>query len=166
MSKNFKSFLSLLFLSNLVQAQEGVQTPPGKLSEDCIVRRASLDVGSESTKFRIADVDVCLQKVLAVVESAAERVAYKSDLSKSTDSTFSQEIMDAGMGVINTFKERALKAGATQITGVATSAFRKAKNAKDFVATIQERLNIKIQIISQHEEAILGFYAATSAGKN
>jgi len=49
--------------------------------------------------------------------------------------------------------------GARKFTGIATAAFRQAKNGEAFAKSIREKLGIPVRIISQNEEAMLGFNA-------
>lgn len=127
-----------------------------------IVRRAVFDIGSGSTKMLVADVNVKTGMIVKTIHEEAEQVSYKLDLDKSKDNRFSQEIRDQGVLMLAKMKWSAIQKNATQFSGVATEAFRKAANGEEFATYITRVLGIYVTIIPQEKEAILGFYAATA----
>ena len=52
-----------------------------------------------------------------------------------------------------------------KIAAIATSAFRKANNAKSFIAAIQKQTKISVQIIPQREEGEIAFFSALASGE-
>src|SRR5690606_8482321 len=77
---------------------------------DCVVRRAAFDVGSGTTRMKIADVNTCKQIIENVIYEQQEKVDYKEDLVKSGD-RFSTDIQAAGLAVIQLLKNKALENG-------------------------------------------------------
>jgi len=139
--------LSLLFVSTNAWANE------------CLQNRAAFDIGSSNTKMVVATVDICLQNVKQILEEKDEAVGYKVDLD-NYQGRFSEEIQREGIAALLRLKKVAQKYNPIQYVGVATSAFRKSKNGVMLTDRIKNKLDIRIQIISQRTEAILGFLGA------
>lgn len=131
----------------------------------CVVRRAAFDVGSGTTKFKVADVDVCKHVLLSVVDSGEAPVFYGDDVVRGELPRFKEETMSRGVDVLRQFKARAAAHAPTGYAAVATAAFRRAKNAPDFLQRIRRELGIQVTLITQAQEARLGFLGAVlSAG--
>ncbi|WP_372369690.1 Ppx/GppA phosphatase family protein [Candidatus Uabimicrobium sp. HlEnr_7] len=131
-------------------------------AEENWVRRAAFDIGSGSTKMVVADVDVN-SSAIKIIHTQDEKVDYQQDL--ETSESFSQSVKDAGILALAKLKWIAVQKGATQFRAVATASFRNAKNGSEFAQFISKVLGINVTIISQKEEATLGFYGAL-AGEN
>ncbi len=128
-------------------------------ASECLQNRAAFDIGSSTTKMVVATVDTCLQNVKQILEEKNISVGYKDNLDNS-QGIFSEEIQRKGLEALQQLKRIAQKYNPSQYMGVATSAFRKSKNGVMLANRINEKLGIRIQIISQRTEAILGFLAA------
>ena len=128
-------------------------------ANDCLQNRAAFDIGSGTTRMVVATVDTCLHKVIRILEEKEEAFEYLVDLDNS-QGRFSEEIQRKGLEVLQQFKKGAEKYNPSQYVGVATSAFRKSKNGVKLANRIQKKLGIRVQIISQRSEAVLGFLAA------
>ena len=128
-------------------------------ASECLQNRAAFDIGSSNTKMVVATVDTCLQNMKQILEEKSIAVGYKDDLDNS-QGRFSEEIQRKGLEALQQLKKIAQKYNPSQYMGVATSAFRKSKNGVMLANRINEKLGIRIQIISQRTEAILGFLAA------
>lgn len=123
------------------------------------IRRAFFDIGSGTTRMIIADVDPRTSEV-KIVHEESQAVDYKLDLEVNKSENFSQEIMDKGVLALARMKWLALEKQSRQFSGAATSAFRTAKNGAQFAQFITQVLGIKVAVISQEDEARLGFLAA------
>lgn len=130
-------------------------------ANDCVVRRAAFDIGSASSRIKIADVDTCKQAIVKFVYEAQEDVGYKEDLSKH-QGQFSSDIQKLGRKIFGQFKDKSeeFKVPKNNRVGVATAAFRESKNAAQFLKSIAQDLGLRISIVSQEEEAQIGFYSA------
>ncbi len=143
-------FLFVLFVLSL----------PILLAENSeIVRRAFFDIGSGSTKMIVADVHLKTGAV-HILHEEAEKVSYKLDLEMGTSNEFSSSIQEKALLVMAKMKWNAIQKGAKQFAGIATSAFRSARNGKEFAEFMSKVFHFPIVVISQKEEAILGFIAA------
>ena len=151
-------FLSLLVGCSATQKLGNVFSPSEKVN--CEITRAAIDIGSGSTRLKVAKVDRCKSKVLNVLLEREEKVDYKEDLLKSRSDNFSEEIMNTGLATLKTLKTEAEKFSPKEYVAVATAAFREAKNGQKFIEKINVELWINPRIISQGEEALLGFYGS------
>jgi exopolyphosphatase/guanosine-5'-triphosphate,3'-diphosphate pyrophosphatase len=156
------SLLSYSLITGCAVTQKiGVQ--PAVQKQNCEITRAAFDIGSGSTRVKVARVDKCKSKVLEVFLEREEKVDFKEDLIKSNSDTFSEDIMNAGIETLRTLKAEADKFSPKEYITVATAAFREAKNGQKFIEKINVELWINPRIISQEEEALLGFYGSADS---
>jgi exopolyphosphatase/guanosine-5'-triphosphate,3'-diphosphate pyrophosphatase len=131
--------------------------------KSCLETRAAFDIGSGSTKMKVYKVNSCTNKIISLVEGKScdysDKVAYKESLVEQN--LLSDHIINKGLKVLNLMKINAKKCGATQFQATATSAFRQASNGQQAVKKLQKS-GIHISIISQEEEARLGFVGGAS----
>jgi len=128
----------------------------------CTEVRGVLDIGSGATKMKVARVDRCLQKIERILMADSIKVAYSADLKKN-DRKFSVAIQAEGLKAIQTLlKEGNTKKPARWI-GIATSAFRVAKNGKAVLADFAKKTQVDLRIIPQDQEGALGFSAGIQA---
>lgn len=148
-----KIYLICVFvLSMLTQLQAAIE------------RRAAIDIGSGSTKVAIADVDVESHQIVEVLFESSFSVPYQASLDRSKDQTFGAETRGLGLTTFKKIKEIADQHQVQKIVAIATSAFRKAGEAQDFVDEIERDTGIKVQVITQQEEGKIGFFSAASLG--
>lgn len=130
-----------------------------------IERRAAIDVGSGGTKVAVADVETETNQIVQILLDTSFPVPYQASLDKSEEGTFDSETQKLGL---KTFQEIAAIADQHQvqkIVAIATSAFRKSNNSKEFVAEIKKQTGISIQIIPQKEEGEIAFFSALATGE-
>lgn len=135
-------------------------------SEPCIQRRAAFDVGSASTRVQIADVDVCLQQIVQTIHQSQEKVDYKEDVEKAADQQFSDAVQSSGREVFSKLIQLSRDHGVRSVNamvGAATAAFRQAKNAEAYLSRVEQDFGLKVNIISQKDEGILGYYSAMAS---
>lgn len=127
----------------------------------CIYTKAAFDVGSGTTKMKVAQVDVCKKKILKVFLKKQIPVAYKENLvSSKKGKIFNSFIQKKGFKVLKRLAKQAKKFKPHKWVGVGTSAFRKANNAKAFLKKVKKDIKLDIKIITQKEEGEIGFFAA------
>jgi exopolyphosphatase/guanosine-5'-triphosphate,3'-diphosphate pyrophosphatase len=122
--------------------------------------RAAFDVGSGSTKIKVVEINTCSQELTQVVLEDQVKVDYRDALEKDMSLEFSEKIQQEGLVALEKLKGEAQAKGARKFVGIATAAFRQAKNTESFVKLIREKLGISLRVISQSDEALLGFQAA------
>jgi len=119
-------------------------------------RVAVIDVGSNSTRLLIADVD----GGVSVVErhSRVTRLGRGVDLSRQ----LSDEAIEAACAAIADYVVICDKTEAETVTAIATSAVRDASNGAAFVAELRERFALSAQVLDGEEEARLTYRGATA----
>ena len=116
---------------------------------------------------KVAKVNTCTGATPETIFVDQAKIDYRDSLEKNPQGEFSKEIQAEGMAALKKLKITAVEKGATKFSGVATAAFRQAKNAELFVQEVRKELGIPLRIIPQSEEALLGFKAAAlSVNKN
>lgn len=130
-----------------------------------IEKRAAIDVGSGGTKVAIAVVDTDSNKIIETILDTSFPVPYQAALDKSPDGTFDTEIRELGIKTFKEIKAIAESHEVQKISTIATSAFRKANNAKEFVAEINEKTGIKVNVITQKDEGEIAFFSALATGE-
>lgn len=135
---------------------------PADRDPACITRRAAFDIGSATTKVKVAEIDKCRSLELTVLYAEEAPVFYRDDVQPRDGAHphLRAETMTQGLEVLGRFKTEAEDHRPESYAGVATSAFRLADNGADFAADIRTRLGIAVRVIDQSEEAYLGFMGA------
>lgn len=130
--------------------------------ENVHVVRAAVDIGSGATKLKVALINVNTQKIEKVLVNESFPVQYQEELEKSSSGIFNDDVMKTGLDALKKSKEIAAKYQAEKVVAVATASFRKAGNVQAFIDKINLETGIKVYIIDQQLEGILGFQAATA----
>jgi exopolyphosphatase / guanosine-5'-triphosphate,3'-diphosphate pyrophosphatase len=132
---------------------------PQPVDIKCIEYRAAFDIGSATTKMKVARIDKCNQKNIEIVYKKEVKVAYAENMSGNL---FNSQIQRYGLAALQELKAEAKTKGAQTFAGVATAAFRLAVNTPEFLQEIKNQTGIPVRLLSQDEEAILGYMAALS----
>lgn len=120
-------------------------------------RVAVVDIGSNSTRLLVAEVDG--GRVLEVERhSRVTRLGRGVDLSGQ----LSAEAIEAACEVIADYMGLCRELGVEQIEAIATSAVRDASNGQAFVAELRERFALSARVLDGEEEARLTYMGATS----
>jgi len=119
-------------------------------------RVAVIDVGSNSTRLLVADLD----GRVSVVErqSRVTRLGRGVDLSGQ----LSDEAIEAACAAIADYVEICRDTGADRVAAIATSAVRDASNGSAFVAELRERFALSARVLDGEEEARLTYRGATA----
>jgi exopolyphosphatase/guanosine-5'-triphosphate,3'-diphosphate pyrophosphatase len=122
------------------------------------MRIAVVDLGSNSTRLLVADVE---DNRLAEIE----RHTNVTRLAEGVDATgrLAEAAMERVLGALATYREAIDEHGAERIVAVATSAVRDSANGDEFRSRMRERFGIDARTISGDEEARLTFLGATAA---
>jgi exopolyphosphatase / guanosine-5'-triphosphate,3'-diphosphate pyrophosphatase len=119
-------------------------------------RVAVIDVGSNSTRLLIADVEE--GRVTEVErQSRVTRLGRGVDLSGQ----LSAEAIEAACAAIADYMAICSEAGAENIDAIATSAVRDASNGSAFAAELRERFALSARVLDGEEEAHLTYLGAT-----
>ena len=132
----------------------------GDLPEGVVQRRAAFDIGSGATKLMIADVDVETGRMGTVVYGQEHPVKFALDWKKNGH--LSEDVQNEGLKVLHGLRTQCLTAGCTGYTAIATEVFRKAPNGAAFLARVRDEIGVSVSLVSQDEEAMLGFRTAVA----
>jgi exopolyphosphatase/guanosine-5'-triphosphate,3'-diphosphate pyrophosphatase len=122
------------------------------------MRLASMDIGTNSVKLLVADVEN--QQIKNVLLELMDITR----LGEGIDSNHEllPEAMDRTLHTISDFQNRAKQLGAENTVAIATSAMRDAKNRDVFIQKVMEKTGLNLQIVSGDEEAELVFTGVCS----
>ncbi len=121
------------------------------------MRIATIDIGTNSTRLLIADVEGGrVEQIL--------KVGKVTKLGKGVRETkrLSEESIGRTVKVLKEFKEIIESYGAEKVIAVTTEAARLAENSEEFLRKVRE-LGIEITVLSDREEAELVYWANVSA---
>lgn len=138
----------------------GVAVPASaSAAKQCLENRGALDIGSGTTKFLVLRIDVCKKQVVEVLFQDRLALAFNEALEKSSDKKIPDEFSSASAGKIESVLEKMKGQDVKKISAVATAVFRNAKNGAEVINSFSKRWKIPIRLISQQEEAELGFWS-------
>ena len=128
--------------------------------QDTTMRVAVVDMGTNSTRLLVADVD---PSGVREVErrSRVTGLGRGVDLARRLCSEAIEEVCETVRGYIELYEGL----GAERVTAISTSAVRDADNASAFVAELRERFALDSRILDGTEEAALTYLGATSHGE-
>jgi exopolyphosphatase / guanosine-5'-triphosphate,3'-diphosphate pyrophosphatase len=124
-------------------------------------RYAVLDVGTNSVKFHVGERRA--DGSWSTVADHAEVTRLGEGLDES--GSIQPEPMERTIAAIADMAEESRHDGAEKVAAVGTAGLRIAKNSAEFVAAVQERCGVAIEVISGEEEGRLAYLAATSGLK-
>jgi exopolyphosphatase / guanosine-5'-triphosphate,3'-diphosphate pyrophosphatase len=119
-------------------------------------RVAVIDVGSNSTRLLVADVDGGV--AVRERQSRVTRLGRGVDLSGQ----LSDEAIEAACTAIADYVEICREEGAEEVATIATSAVRDASNGGAFVAELRERFALTARVLGGEEEARLTYSGVTA----
>jgi exopolyphosphatase/guanosine-5'-triphosphate,3'-diphosphate pyrophosphatase len=124
---------------------------------DATMRVAVIDIGTNSTRLLIADVEGA-----GVVE--VERRTTVTNMGRGVDHTgmICSDAVEDVCAVIADYKARYEEMGAERVMAIATSAVRDAVNGEAFIAELRERFDLDARMLTGEEEAHLTYLGATS----
>lgn len=120
-------------------------------------RVAVVDIGSNSTRLLIADVD-------GGRVSEVERQSRVTRLGRGVDLSgqLAAEAIEAACSAVADYMAICREAGVERIESIATSAVRDASNGEAFVAELRERFALAARVLDGEEEARLTYMGATA----
>ena len=131
----------------------------GPHRQEGALRVAVVDMGTNSTRLLVADVDG--RRVREVERrSTVTRLGRGVDLSGN----LSTDAIDEVAGVVGEYIEIYEALGAERVTAIATSAVRDAGNADAFIAELRERFALDSRILSGDDEAQLIYQGSCCEG--
>jgi exopolyphosphatase/guanosine-5'-triphosphate,3'-diphosphate pyrophosphatase len=124
---------------------------------DAAMRVAVVDIGTNSTRLLIADVEG------SRVEEVERRTTV-TNMGRGVDHSnlICSDAIDDVCAVIADYKARYEEMGAERVMAIATSAVRDAVNGDAFIAELRERFDLDAQLLTGEEEARLTYLGATA----
>ncbi len=121
------------------------------------IRRAVIDVGTNSVKLLVAD--VAGHRIEPVREESTQ-----TRLGRGFYDThrLQEDAIHATAAAVASFANSARKEGAESVRVIATSAAREALNSEDLTDSIKQASGLKVEVISGEKEADLGFQGVTT----
>ena len=119
------------------------------------MRRACIDIGSNTTRLLVAECDGEF-----LLEVHQERVFTHIGRGLGPDGTLSAEKIAEVAGVALEQLQVARDLGSVEIHGVATAAVRQARNGAALVAAVVQACGLDVRILSEEDEARLAFIGA------
>ncbi len=125
--------------------------------QDSTRRVAVIDIGSNSTRLLVADVE-------GGRVSPIERRSTVTRLGRGVDLSgrLAAEAIEAACAAVDPYVATLRELGAEQVDAIATSAVRDAANGSAFVAELRERFALSARVLDGEEEARLTYLGATS----
>lgn len=148
---------SLFFISTLMS----LFTLPAHAG--CLQTRAALDIGSGSSKIAVADVDTCQHQIVKMRYQQQIAVPYNDALMHSPDNRLPQTVIQQGLSALQTELKNIRRFHPASVSGVATAVFRTATNGPQVIDWLNQQTGAGIKIISQQQEALLGFSSAKAS---
>lgn len=118
---------------------------------------AAFDVGSGTTRMQVADIAQCREQAPKTLLRRELPLPFAADLAEQADDRFSTEMLERAGTALSELVAAARSAGAEDLFGVATAAFRGAANADAVLDDWRTRFNLHVDIIDQNEEGRLAF---------
>jgi exopolyphosphatase/guanosine-5'-triphosphate,3'-diphosphate pyrophosphatase len=124
---------------------------------DAAVRVAVIDIGTNSTRLLISDVEG------ANVEQVERRTTV-TNMGRGVDHTnlICADAVEDVCRVIADYMARYEEMGAERVMAIATSAVREAANGEAFIAELRERFDLDTRLLTGEEEAHLTYLGATA----
>jgi exopolyphosphatase/guanosine-5'-triphosphate,3'-diphosphate pyrophosphatase len=121
------------------------------------VRVAVIDIGTNSTRLLISDVEGANAEQI-------DRRTTVTNMGRGVDHTnlICADAIEDVCGVISGYKARYEEMGAERVMAIATSAVRDATNGDAFIAELRERFNLDARLLTGEEEAHLTYLGATA----
>lgn len=124
------------------------------------VRMAVMDIGSNSVRLLVADVQPggVLHPLLKRLNTT--RIAE----GMGRTGFLSEEAMERTLDAVAEYRQTAREMGASQLYAFATAAVREARNRDEFILAVHRRTSLLIHVLSEEEEAGAGFAGADIGG--
>ncbi len=125
------------------------------------MRRACIDIGSNTTRLLVAD---CEQGTLAPVHQSRVFTRLASDL--AGDGIIPWAKLARIAAAVCAQKDEALAFGATELRAVGTAAIRRALNGDQLLGTVRSRCGLEIDVLTGEQEARFAFLGAASGSEH
>lgn len=122
--------------------------------------RAAVDIGSGTTKLKIAEVCTDRYEIRRVLAEEREAVPYRARL--LMHGQIQKETLNQGLAVLTSFREIIKKYNPRQVSAVATEVFRQVKDVEDILEGFYQELGVNVQVLTPELEGQLAWQGALS----
>lgn len=123
--------------------------------------RAAIDFGSGALKIQMNEVDPAKGRILGEPLIAKFTGVDLTENVAANNGSISETVAEKALNILQAYKQEALAiAKDVKFVAVATAVFRKAHNGPALLAHFEQELGIHFKVLSQQEEADLGFATA------
>ena len=124
------------------------------------VRVAAIDIGTNSLHMVLAAVDQQLRSFSVLL---TEKTSVRLGERDPETGDLTGQAMERAMQALNHYRQLAESHGAHAVVGVATSAVREAGNGREFLALVERKLGLPVDLVNGREEARLIYLGVLSA---
>lgn len=150
----------ILFLGILILISSSCSLLNSNSKNPCVEKQAAFDIGSGSSKVLAAEVNTCENKIIKVLFKESKGIKVKESISNNTIPLTIQTQLDMAFSDwLTKLKHLKIKS----YKGIATEVFRVSQNGSLVISELEKKHQVKIKIITQIEESVLGFWSAVGA---
>lgn len=124
------------------------------------VRVAAIDIGTNSIHMVLAAVNQQLRSFSVLI---TEKTSVRLGERDPETGDLTSGAMERAVLALNHYRQLAESHGAHAVVGVATSAVREAGNGRDFLALVERKLGLQVDLVDGREEARLIYLGVLSA---
>ena len=139
-------------------ASNGTFRPATSASQEVLV--AAIDIGTNSIHMVLAAVDQQLRSFSVLI---TEKTSIRLGERDPETGDLTSQAMERAMEALRHYQQLAESHGANAVVGVATSAVREAGNGRQFLALIERKLGLQVDLVNGREEARLIYLGVLSA---
>lgn len=132
-------------------------------SNDCIVRRGALEIGSSNTKIVIAEINKCSPQIKKILFERKIKIDYVGDYRRSNKKGLSSKILNEGFMAILDLIALGKVFKPSSLIAISSKFFKKLSNQKDFFSNLKKETGIRVFMISPKMEAILQFISVSTS---
>lgn len=124
------------------------------------VRVAAIDIGTNSIHMVLAAVNQQLRSFSVLI---TEKTSVRLGERDPETGDLTAQAMERAVLALDHYRQLAESHGARAVVGVATSAVREAGNGRDFLAMVERKLGLQVDLVDGREEARLIYLGVLSA---
>ena len=124
------------------------------------VRIAAIDIGTNSIHMVLAAVDQQLRSFSVLI---TEKTSVRLGEREPETGDLTSQAMERAMQALSHYRQLADAHGVHAVVSVATSAVREAGNGRDFLALVEQKLGLQVDLVAGREEARLIYLGVLSA---
>ena len=122
------------------------------------MKAAVIDIGTNTVRLLIAEASADGKWLDVVREVEIARLGEGVDRNREIN----PQAMERTLAILEGYRDLIFEHGVRKVRVVSTSAMRDARNSADFIAMVERRLGLQIEVISGEEEGRLTFAGAAS----